>query len=148
MGNDIPAVTVGYRGIGQQIGLIGLSEFSSGLGGMALAALGRRSAYEAAFGDMYEAHARENPSYYLENEEITGVCYRHEQLCHDTSGKEYFNTHYEASKPSAPSVVDPGEEGAFGNSGSQKLDTSPIPGSEYSLLRQLVTEGDIVVRGP
>lgn len=125
------AVTVGYGGIGQQIDLIGLSEFASGIGDMALAALGNQAAYETAIGDMYEAHARKNPQYYLEQEEMTGVCYRHEQVCHDTNGKEYFNSHYEAKDPSAPSVVEPGEGGSFGDPGSQELDTNPIPDGEY-----------------
>ncbi|KAK0652505.1 hypothetical protein B0T16DRAFT_406299 [Cercophora newfieldiana] len=120
------AVTVGYGGIGQQIDLIGLSEFASGIGDMAVAALGTQAAYETVLGDMYEAHARQNPQYYVEEEEMTGICYRHERTCHDANGKEYFNNHYEAPDSSAPSVVKPGAEGAFGNPGSQELDTNPI----------------------
>ncbi|KAK0619097.1 hypothetical protein B0T14DRAFT_602987 [Immersiella caudata] len=124
------AVTVGYGGIGQQIDLIGLSEFSSGVGDMALAALGGQAQYETALGDYYEAHARKNPQYYLEDEEITGICPRNGQVCRDANGKEYFNTMSETKDPSAPSVLEPGEEGSFGGPGSLELDTNPIPGGD------------------
>ncbi|KAK4445808.1 hypothetical protein QBC34DRAFT_471670 [Podospora aff. communis PSN243] len=70
------AVTVGYGGIGAEIDLIGLSEFASGVGDMATAALGGQEQYERVFGDWYEARARRDPGGYLEEEEVTGVCPR------------------------------------------------------------------------
>jgi hypothetical protein len=57
-------------------------------------------------------------------------------VCRDVDGKEYFSRKTENKDTSAPSVVEPGAEGSFGDLGSQGLDINPIPGGVSSGARE------------
>ena len=126
------AVKIGYGGIDTLIPVLGLLEVGAGMADLLTATLGNQAAYEAVIGDMFEAHARKNPELYLTKEEITGDCYRHQKVCYDADGKEYFNNHYETSNTSPPSTIEPGPDDKF-DPGNNKVDMNPILDGEFLL---------------